>query len=222
MFYNYGKTNITTIIIIFTIFLGFETKTKELQEIIKVSIANNTEKCSYLHSFVCNGKKCVKKSAYYLKSEVFETICYGSKIKTNLQNVNQLIITKVIDGDTIYINKIKYRLYGIDAPEMKQVCQINNKNYNCGVKSKNFLVSLIGNEPVKCNYKDIDRYKRVVAECFVGSLNLNKELVRNGWALAYRDYSKDYVIDEMFARENNLGIWQGTFIHPKNWRKLNR
>ena len=75
---------------------------------------------------------------------------------------------------------------------------------------------------VKCNKKDIDRYKRIVAECFVGQTNLNKELVRNGWALAYRDYSKDYIIDEEFAQENNLGLWKGTFIHPKKWRKQNR
>ena len=87
---------------------------------------------------------------------------------------------------------------------------------------KDFLVSLIGKQSVKCNKKDIDRYKRIVAECFVGQTNLNKELVRNGWALAYRDYSKDYIVDEEFAQENNLGLWKGTFIHPKKWRKQNR
>ena len=105
---------------------------------------------------------------------------------------------------------------------MKQLCKIKEKNYKCGIKSKDFLVSLIGKQSVKCNKKDIDRYKRIVAECFVGQTNLNKELVRNGWALAYRDYSKDYIVDEEFAQENNLGLWKGTFIHPKKWRKQNR
>ena len=70
--------------------------------------------------------------------------------------------------------------------------------------------------------KDVDRYKRIVAECFVGNTNLNKELVRNGWALAYRDYSKDYISDEEFAAKNSLGMWKGTFIIPKKWRKLNK
>ena len=32
--------------------------------------------------------------------------------------------------------KIKYRLYGIDAPEIKQMCKINKKNYECGKMSK--------------------------------------------------------------------------------------
>ena len=57
---------------------------------------------------------------------------------------------------------------------------------------------------------------------FCRSNQPNKELVRNGWALAYRDYSKAYIIDEEYAQENNLGMWEGTFIHPKKWRKLNR
>ena len=75
---------------------------------------------------------------------------------------------RIVDGDTIHINKIKYRLHGIDAPEMKQLCKMKEKNYKCGVKSKEFLGSLIGNQSVKCNHKDKDRYKRIVAECFVG------------------------------------------------------
>ena len=89
---------------------------------------------------------------------------------------------------------------------MRQSCKVKEENYMCGVKSKDFLVSLIGNQSVKCKRKDIDRYKRIVAECFVGQTNINKELVRNGWALAYRDYSRDFINDEEFAKKNKLGI----------------
>ena len=48
---------------------------------------------------------------------------------------------EVVDADTIKINKIKIRLFGIDAPEKEQVCKkiymsffIFNfeKNYKCG------------------------------------------------------------------------------------------
>ena len=59
---------------------------------------------------------------------------------------NLVVLSKnlrVIDGDTIYFNKIKYRLYGIDAPEIKQMCKINKKNYECGKMSKKFLESQI-------------------------------------------------------------------------------
>ena len=147
-------------------------------------------------------------------------LCFRHFKKKNSGNVQKKI--KIIDGDTIHINKIKYRLHGIDAPEMNQLCKVKEENYMCGVKSKDFLVSLIANQSVKCEKKDIDRYKRIVAECFVGQTNINKELVRNGWALAYRDYSRDFINDEEFAKNNKLGIWKGTFIHPKKWRKINR
>ena len=42
--------------------------------------------------------------------------------------------------------------------------------------------------------KDIDRYKRIVAVCYYNNQNLNKLMVRNGWAIAYRRYSKDYTL----------------------------
>ena len=51
---------------------------------------------------------------------------------------------KVIDGDTIHIGKVKYRFHGIDAPEMSQICKIQNKNIKCGLLSKkNYYKKLI-------------------------------------------------------------------------------
>ena len=44
-------------------------------------------------------------------------------------------------------------------------------------------------------------------------------MVKEGWAIAYRYYSKDYVKDEETARNLKKGIWQGTFIEPYSWRK---
>ena len=203
------------------VFYCNQTFSKTPEQIIQDSISQYPGKCPCPYSIMSNGKKCGKRSAYS-KPGGYEPLCYVSDIlkKKNSENVQKKI--KIIDGDTIHINKIKYRLHGIDAPEMNQLCKVKEENYMCGVKSKDFLVSLIANQSVKCEKKDIDRYKRIVAECFVGQTNINKELVRNGWALAYRDYSRDFINDEEFAKNNKLGIWKGTFIHPKKWRKINR
>ena len=46
-------------------------------------------------------------------------------------------------------------------------------------------------------------------------------MVRKGFAIAYIRYSKKYVPDEVFAKENKLGLWQGKFMEPEKWRKLN-
>ena len=142
-------------------------------------------------------------------------------------------IPKIIDGDTIHINDYKFRLEGIDAPEMRQQCKkeflkISSiigfsfyKDYACGKVSRKKLITKINKSEIKCISTTKDRYKRYIATCFKGKTNLNQWMVRNGFAIAYRKYSKKYVSDEEFAKENKLGIWQGKFIEPEKWRKLN-
>ena len=139
-------------------------------------------------------------------------------------------LPKVIDGDSIHIKSYKIRLEGIDAPEISQKCKkpylkiiffTFQKDYYCGQVSKKKLIQKIGNKSVKCILLGKDRYKRYLAKCFKGTINLNKWMVRNGYAIAYRKYSKIYIPDENFAKEEKLGLWSGTFIKPEKWRKLN-
>ena len=142
-------------------------------------------------------------------------------------------IPKIIDGDTVHINNYKFRLEGIDAPEMRQQCKKESfkisfligftfyKDYSCGRVSKEKLITKINTSEIKCISASRDRYKRYIATCFKGKTNLNKWMVRNGFAIAYRRYSKKYVPDEVFAKENKLGLWQGKFTEPEKWRKLN-
>ena len=127
----------------------------------------------------------------------------------------------IIDGDTIHIGKNKIRLHGIDAPEIKQTCKIKDKIWNCGIESSANLKKLIGKKNIKCEVSDIDRYKRYIAECYLNNLNINQYMVRQGWAIAYRYYSKQFIEDEEIAQKYKLGIWQGTFIEPYLFRKNN-
>ena len=142
-------------------------------------------------------------------------------------------VPKIIDGDTLHINNKKIRLEGIDAPEIKQQCKKEYlkisaligftfyKDYYCGIVSRESLINKIDGSKIKCSTSSKDRYKRYIATCFKNKLNLNKWMVRNGYAIAYRRYSKDYVPDEEFAKEKKLGLWQGKFMSPEKWRKLN-
>ena len=50
-------------------------------------------------------------------------------------------------------------------------------------------------------------------------ININRYMVQNGWAIAYRYYSHDYVNDEKIAKSNKAGIWQGKFQEPYLYRK---
>jgi endonuclease YncB( thermonuclease family) len=126
---------------------------------------------------------------------------------------------QVIDGDTIHIGKLKYRLFGIDAPEIKQICEKDNTKIQCGVIAKSVLQNKIADKIPECVVKDKDRYQRLVAECFIGKESLSRFMVREGYAVAYSQYSKDFIEDEKYAKENKLGIWSMNFQMPSEYRK---
>ena len=129
---------------------------------------------------------------------------------------------KVIDGDTIYIGSNKIRLHGIDAPETTQTCKIDLQDWYCGKQSTAELKKIIDNQSVECQVSDIDIYDRYVAICSTIKTNLNKWMVKNGWAIAYRYYSTDYILEEKYARENKLGIWKSEFLKAYQYRKNNK
>ena len=139
-------------------------------------------------------------------------------------------IAKVIDGDTIKIEKNKIRLFGIDAPEKKQQCQKSwlsisfltfNKSYQCGKVSTDKLNIKINNKFIICKSSTKDIYNRFIAECYKDKININKWMVSNGYALAYRKYSKKFIPQENLAKKEKLGLWAGTFEMPWEWRKKN-
>ena len=127
---------------------------------------------------------------------------------------------RVIDGDTIHIGDTKIRLHGIDAPEMKQTCRTSKgKEQMCGVLAKQALERLVKGQDVTCKGYTRDRYKRLIAVCYVGQLNINEQMVADGWALAYRRYSTDYVRAETLAKSRREGMWRTEFVPPWKWRK---
>ncbi|MDA1029792.1 MAG: thermonuclease family protein [Bacteroidetes bacterium] len=127
---------------------------------------------------------------------------------------------RVIDGDTIVIAGERIRLHGIDAPETRQECRRGNGTpYRCGEASTEALRALVGSHPVRCEGSTHDRYGRLIGVCYANGVNLNAEMVRQGWAVAYRRYSEDYVSVEMEAQEAKRGIWAGDFEMPWEWRR---
>jgi len=129
----------------------------------------------------------------------------------------------VIDGDTIGIGKVRFRLHGIDTPESRQLCQTSQgQSWLCGQKAALALADRIGRGHVTCRQTDMDRYGRVVAVCTLKGQDLNRWMVRSGWALAYTKYSLDYTTDEKMAAIESVGIWSGAFVRPSAWRRGDR
>ena len=136
---------------------------------------------------------------------------------------------KIIDGDTILLDNKKIRFSGIDAPETKfkgkqQFCLENKKKINCGKISKNSLTEKIINKKLKCLIEpQKDYFGRYLGECFINNESVSAYMVRNGLAFDYPKYSKKkYFKDQIYAKNNKLGLWSMEFDYPWIWRKNNR
>ncbi|MEL6931003.1 MAG: thermonuclease family protein [Cyanobacteria bacterium J06600_6] len=136
----------------------------------------------------------------------------------------------IYDGDTLRVvrgnEELKIRFCGIDAPEKKQ---------ELGIKSRDHLRSLvdIGNGGLLIVPIEKDRYNRTVAEVYVKdsrstAINLNVQMVRDGYAWHYERYSGncpirgEFAIAQELAQDEGLGIWNGSPQPPWEWRKANK
>ena len=128
----------------------------------------------------------------------------------------------VIDGDTIDIDGVRIRLNGIDTPEVEQTCRTNGLIWHCGVEATKMMRHLTKGKIVTCIGNTKDQYGRLIANCFVGDMNLNVTMVEVGLALAYLYYSLEYIAEEDLARKAKQGLWSGEFVTPWDWRKGKR
>lgn len=138
----------------------------------------------------------------------------------------------VLDGDTIKINNVSLRFFGIDAPEKKQTCLDGEGNkYLCGSRSALFLYDLVYQKTVSCTVQSVAGWGRYSAICEAGGIDLNAMMVQSGHALNYSKYGTNklyprreypnglYESQELIARDNKAGIWQGEFVFPWIFRK---
>lgn len=140
-----------------------------------------------------------------------ESPAFAIKKKAVVENFSGVVIS-CHDGDTCRVKvsvderrlgteqTLSVRFAGIDAPEIKQPL---------GVRSKNFVESLIKNKTVnlECDGKS---FNRITCTVFQAGVNINSEIVRAGWAYESKRYSKGkYTFAENQARTKKLGIWGG-------------
>lgn len=128
---------------------------------------------------------------------------------------------EAIDGDSLSVSGLPFRLFGIDAPELQQTCNRAGEVWACGEESKRQLQALISGARVSCGGMGQDDFGRTVAVCSVAGSELNKTMVAGGWATAFRKYSDAYVRQEEQAKAGRLGIWGSEFIFPQDYRAAN-
>ena len=114
-------------------------------------------------------------------------------------------VVGVSDGDTITVlaagnKQYRVRLQHIDCPESAQ---------DFGSKAKKALSAKVFGKVVTIRWEEMDRYKRILGDVYVGRQWVNLEMVQEGMAWHYKHYSKDAAMAaaETKARAAKVGIW---------------
>jgi micrococcal nuclease len=161
--------------------------------------------------------------AFLLEPEV-EEIEKEEKIVEDVAGITQEIeselyeVIRVIDGDTIVVQKeeqqYKVRMIGIDTPE--SVHPSKPVEY-FGIEAANKLKELIEEKNVILKLDetqdDIDRYGRLLRYVYLDNIDINLEMIKQGYAFEYTyrvpyEKQEEYKQAENFAKENELGLWK--------------
>lgn len=125
----------------------------------------------------------------------------------------------IIDGDTIQLQGRRIDLYGIDAPEAAQTCEApDGSTYRCGQAATAALRQQIGTGTVTCEPRETEAKGRLTAVCRVSGTDLSAWMATRGHALAVREVTDAYVVQERKAWATRKGLWAGVFEEPANWR----
>jgi endonuclease YncB( thermonuclease family) len=131
-------------------------------------------------------------------------------------------VISVYDGDTITVSaadnqKVKIRLYGIDAPELKK------QPY--GKASRDYLQRIILNKTVEVTDLGKDFYGRTIAKIYYKNEYINLLLIEKGLAWHYSQYAKDLDLKEAqeVAKDHEVGLWKSEFaLSPWEWRAMDK
>lgn len=123
-----------------------------------------------------------------------------------------------IDGDTLDMTGTRIRLVGIDAPEAGQSCTRAGEAWACGAEATGNLASIIADQSLTCTAQGTDAYGRVLATCQTRTLDIGREMVRRGMALALDEAAPTYHEAQSLARSLTFGLWGATFQAPREWR----
>lgn len=129
-------------------------------------------------------------------------------------------VPEVIDGDRISVDGRLVQLYGIDAPEVGQICRTGRRHtYDCGEAAQAMLRRLIGPRDVECTvYSAPPSMDAMVGRCRSGGLDLGAAMVARGWAWRLPSLSDRYGREQSMAQARRRGVWSGTNVPAWIWR----
>ncbi|MEQ9345512.1 MAG: thermonuclease family protein [Thalassospira sp.] len=122
----------------------------------------------------------------------------------------------VVEGDKLRFGNMIVELFGIRAPKPGMICRAGNVEFKCGAAATQALDRIIDNYAIKCQQVSDVQLFPMLTECTIGRNDLNRLILRAGWAMVdmvscdSHPSCETYLRDQDFAKENRKGIWMGT------------
>jgi len=113
----------------------------------------------------------------------------------------------VKSGNRILIGKQIFRLFGIRAPNIDGICEIETAKMKCGIVAWSQLIQLADGWHLSCDIELKVKGEADFVTCYSGERDINESMVRSGWAKAVRKQTKRYVVDEEDAQSSRRGLW---------------
>lgn len=133
-------------------------------------------------------------------------------------------LARVVDGDTLWVDGKKFRLFGVDAPESNQMCGSGDSQWPCGQLATQTMRDLVSGAVVTCQSKGQQSYDRIVASCSTRNhWDLGEAMVNQGYAEAATAFTSIYVSMQNRAKAERLGIWKDDdFQSPYEYRQQSK
>jgi endonuclease YncB( thermonuclease family) len=129
---------------------------------------------------------------------------------------------EVVESDIIKIGEQRIMLYGIESIEPRQTCEIDRQQWECWAAAVRELQTIVSEGEVTCDpVGNPDPYGRILANCSVHGEDIATRFVRSGFALALKRERPELEDVQKEARAEKIGLWQGRFATPTEWRAMN-
>lgn len=126
---------------------------------------------------------------------------------------------EAIESATLMVDGTRVMLYGLESVYPPQICYIGGEPWECWAAAVRQLQTILSDGPVECTpMAPPDYIRRELALCEINGESLNERYIRSGFALAIEDEMPEYAAIEEAARAEGIGLWQGQFQEPHDFR----
>lgn len=162
------------------------------------------------------GRRSISLDASLPSSDSTDELSYA--MKQHVKRGATLGFLKVVDGDVVSLNGKGLRLWGIDAPDIRKVCNRYGRAWRCGEAAAHALREYVQGTRIACYDRGVDRFSRPLAECYTDDVNLSEWMAGEGWAFGKTPYTHDFAMTMGIAQARQKGIWIDPEMRdPRHW-----